>query len=204
MSQPAQAAAAPSLPPTVRRRKLRNFLLNREYQLRFTLVIVGISTALTTGLGWLVYHFLRVASRVVYIRSLDPTDTEAIELQKQLAHNDTILLIALVGFGLVLVLVLAGYGIVVTHKVAGPLFKLTLYMNKIRDGRLSKIYDLRKGDQLVEFFDTFKHMHEALVKRTAEEAERLGRAADEAEQAGAKGVAETLRALKKQKEDSLA
>jgi nitrogen fixation/metabolism regulation signal transduction histidine kinase len=202
MTQPAQAAAAPSA-TAVHRRKLRNFLLNREYQLRFTLVIVGISAALTTGLGWLVYHFLRVASRVVYYRAMDPSDLEAVELQKQLAHNDTILLFALIAFGLVLVLVLGGYGIVVTHKVAGPLFKITAYMNRIRDGHLGKIYDLRKGDQLVEFFDTFKHMHESLTRRSAEESAALGRVADEAERAGAKQVAESLRALKQKKDDFL-
>jgi nitrogen fixation/metabolism regulation signal transduction histidine kinase len=204
MTQPAGAVApaAPEEDPA-KKRKLKNFLLNREYQLRFTVVIVGISAALTSGLGWLVYHFLRVASRVVYYRAMDPTDTEANELQKQLAQNDTILLAALIGFGLLLSIVLTVYGIVVTHKVAGPLFKITLYMNKIRDGRLGKIYDLRKGDQLVEFFESFKEMHAALTRRTEEEIRVIEQAANEAEGAGAKKAAEALRTLKKEKETSL-
>jgi len=34
----------------------------------------------------------------------------------------------------------AVYGIKMTHKVAGPLFKITLYLNKMRDGRLDKVW----------------------------------------------------------------
>jgi hypothetical protein len=100
--------------------------------------------------------------------------------------------------------VLTIYGIVVTHKVAGPLFKISLYMNQIRDGRLGKVDDLRKGDQLLEFFDTFKQMHEALTRRTLEEVAVIDQAARDAEKAGAKGTADTLRDLKARKEESLA
>ena len=51
---------------------------------------------------------------------------------------------------------LAVYGIKMTHKVAGPLFKVSLYLAKMRDGRFDKVYNLRKGDQLVDFYEHFK------------------------------------------------
>ena len=41
--------------------------------------------------------------------------------------------------GLLLLVGLAFYGIKMTHKVAGPLFKVTLYLAKMRDGRLDKV-----------------------------------------------------------------
>src|SRR4051812_47090726 len=112
-SPPATSAPAPH------KRHLRNYLLNREYQLRFTLVIVGISGALTTGLGWLVYHFLRVSTSVM-LTVMDPADPTTQELQQQLRSDDRLLLAALVGFGVLLVAVLTVYGIIFTHKVAGP------------------------------------------------------------------------------------
>ena len=34
---------------------------------------------------------------------------------------------------------LAVYGIKMTHKVAGPLFKVSLYLAKMRDGRFDKV-----------------------------------------------------------------
>lgn len=195
---PASADARPF------KRSVKNYLLDRELQLRYTLVMVAISGALTTGLGWMVYHFIREASEVVSLRALDPTDTEAVHMQQQFAHNDRLLLAGLVGFGLLMCILLAGYGIVLTHKVAGPLFKISTYMNRIRDGKLGRITPLRAGDQLTDFFDTFARMHESLSQRTREEIATLELAVTEVEQAGLREAAERLRALKRQKEESIA
>jgi nitrogen fixation/metabolism regulation signal transduction histidine kinase len=84
----------------------------------------------------------------------------------------------LIGFGLLLSVLLTIYGIVLTHKVAGPLFKVTLYLDKIRDGKLGQVYNLRKGDELVEFFGHFKAAHDALRKQEEGDIELLGRAAE--------------------------
>ena len=48
----------------------------------------------------------------------------------------------LMGTGLLLMVGLALYGIKMTHKVAGPLFKVSLYLAKMRDGRFDKVYNL--------------------------------------------------------------
>lgn len=82
-------------------------------------------------------------------------------------------LLVLILSGLVLVIGLAIYGIKMTHKVAGPLYKITLYMGKMRDGRLDKVYNLRKGDQLVEFYEHFKHAHAGVVAAEKADIERL-------------------------------
>jgi hypothetical protein len=73
------------------------------------------------------------------------------------------ILYVLIGSCLLLTLGLAVYGIKMTHKVAGPLYKITLYMGKMRDGRLDKVYNLRKGDQLVDFYEHFKTAHGGVV-----------------------------------------
>jgi hypothetical protein len=73
------------------------------------------------------------------------------------------ILLVLVGAGLLLVLGLAVYGIKMTHKVAGPLYKVTLYLAKMKDGRYDKVWNLRKGDQLVEFYEHFKAAHAGVV-----------------------------------------
>jgi len=138
------------------KRSVRNYLLNSSYQLRFTGVIVVISAILTGGLGYFVMSKAHEASRVVSVQAMDPENQLAQQLAVQFAHNDRILMFILVGFGLLLSLVLAAYGIVLTHKVAGPLFKVTNHFDKIRDGKLGVVYNLRNGDQLVDFFEHFK------------------------------------------------
>jgi nitrogen fixation/metabolism regulation signal transduction histidine kinase len=155
--------------PHGHKRSLRNYLLDSGYQLRFTGVIVVIAAVLTGGLGYFVMSKAHEASRLVSVRAMDPTDELAQQLAAQFAQNDRILMLILISFGFVLSLVLAGYGIVLTHKVAGPLYKITNHLDQIRDGKLGIVYNLRKGDQLVDFFRHFKGAHDALRHRTEED-----------------------------------
>jgi hypothetical protein len=199
MAETAQAAAPPSSTGGKHHRQLRNYLINRDLQLRFTVIIVAISAVLTGGLGWVVMSKAHEASRVVEVRAMDPTDEMAQQLVAQFAHNDRVLTLVLFAFGLVLCLVLSAYGIVLTHKVAGPLFKVTLYLDKIKNGKLGQVYNLRKGDELVEFFEHFKGAHDALRTRTQQDIALLDKAI--AQVSGP--LAEELQAAKKAKEESL-
>ena len=182
------------------KRSLRNYLLNSSYQLRFTGVIVVISAILTGGLGYFVMSKAREASRVVSVQAMDPENVLANQLAQQFAHNDRILMFVLIGFGFLLSLVLAAYGIVLTHKVAGPLFKITNHLDKIRDGKLGVVYNLRKGDQLVDFFEHFKNAHDALRQRTEEDIALLDKAIGAV---GGSPVADELKAAKQRKVESL-
>jgi hypothetical protein len=181
-------------------RKLRNYLLNLRYQLKYTLTIVGISLLLTGGLGYFVISQAREASRLVNVRAMDPTDELAQQLASQFARNDKLMMLALIGFGLALCVVLTVYGIVMTHKVAGPLYKVSLHLDKMRDGKLGVVYNLRKGDELVDFFAHFKAAHDALRHQTEGDIALLDKAIGAV---GASPVAEELKAAKKAKEESL-
>ena len=182
------------------KRSLRNYLLNSSYQLRFTGVIVVISAILTGGLGYLVLHNAHEASRVVQVRAMDPTDELAQQLVKQFAQGDRVLMVTLIAFGFILSVVLAAYGIVLTHKVAGPLFKVANHLDKIRDGKLGVVYNLRKGDQLVDFFEHFKAAHDALRHQAEEDIALLDKAIGAV---GASPVADELKAAKQRKQESL-
>jgi hypothetical protein len=112
---------------------------------------------------------------------------------------------AMILTGIVLVLGLAVYGIKMTHRVAGPLFKVSLYLSKMRDGRYDKVYNLRKGDQLVDFYDHFKVAHGGVVTMQRDDIARITEVIAAAEAAGAgqhPAVAE-LRALLARKEKSI-
>jgi hypothetical protein len=111
----------------------------------------------------------------------------------------------LVGTGLLLVLGLAAYGIKMTHKVAGPLFKVSLYLKKMRDGRFDKVYNLRKGDQLIDFYEHFRHAHEGVVKMQQADIERVRAviAAAEAAGAGDEPAVRELRELLARKEKAI-
>jgi len=137
---------------------------------------------------------------VVQVRAMDPTDEMAQQLVAQFAHNDKVMLAVLVAFGLLLSVVLSAYGIVLTHKVAGPLYKVTLYLDKMRDGKLGQVYNLRKGDELVEFFEHFKAAHDAIRSRTQEDIALLDKAAAAV---GGGALADELKAARDKKTESL-
>ena len=79
----------------------------------------------------------------------------------------------LVGVGALVTIALLLYGIKMTHRVAGPLYKVTLYMGKLRKGVYDVVYSLRKGDQLVEFYEHFKAGHAGMRGLQEEDVARL-------------------------------
>ena len=112
---------------------------------------------------------------------------------------------AMIATGFALVFGLALYGIKMTHRVAGPLFKVSLYLSKMREGRFDKVYNLRKGDQLVDFYNHFKQAHAGVVTIERGDIERIKKVIGAADNAGAgdhPAIAE-LRALVARKEKSL-
>jgi hypothetical protein len=200
--------------PEAHKRRLRNYLLNRSYQLRYTLIMVVLSSLLTAGLGYVWYQQMRVTSRTIEVKALATLSDEDVQaIKDDMASQDRLRLLVLVGFGVLFAAIVAGYGIMLTHKVAGPLYKMSLDMDKVRDGKLGPLYDLRKGDHLLDFFETFKQMHTALRKETESEVSTLDAAIASTErhlaQAGPQGTGEVarhldaLRALRDRKTASL-
>ena len=68
---------------------------------------------------------------------------------------------------------------------------------------LQLLHPLRKGDMLHGFFATFREMQEAMRARARKEAEQFAGLAAQAEDAGLDKIAAELRALSKQRQDSL-
>jgi methyl-accepting chemotaxis protein len=198
---------AKAVAPPTHRRQLKNLLLDSSYQLRYTFVIVLISAALTTGLGFLVVSKAREATRTIKPGLALLDDETAARVAKDLDASDRTVLLAIAGFGVIFCVAMMGYGIVITHKVAGPLYKISVYLNRIRDGQLGQIYDLRRGDQLHAFYHVFKGMHESLRARTREEVDLIARAVAALEKGNEgsefKRSIEALQELKKRKEESL-
>ncbi|GAB4515061.1 MAG: hypothetical protein Tsb0020_33660 [Haliangiales bacterium] len=85
----------------------------------------------------------------------------------------------LIGVGVFLIFGLTFWGIKMTHHLAGPLYKVELYFAKMREGRFDEVYDLRKGDQLVEFYEQFKAAHHGIKRMQRADIDAL-RAAIEA------------------------
>jgi hypothetical protein len=193
----------------VYKRKVKNYLLDVGLQLRYTATIVFVAVVLTGILGWRIYTATQDTSKVILWTGLvDPA--VANELKEQFQNSDRTVMLGIIGFGVVLVLSIGGVGILLTHKVAGPLYKISSFFGRIRDNRLGPApAKLRKGDELQDFYSSFRDMHNAIRGRTEEDVRVLESALAGLEGGGAgssptvQRALEDLRALCKRKEDSL-
>jgi hypothetical protein len=194
------------------KRKVRNYLLDVGLQLRYTATIVIVAVFLTAGLGFKMYEATRDVSKVILWTSLvDPSS--AAELQAQFSNSDRVVLWTIIGFGVVLVFSVSAVGILITHKVAGPLHKIASLFGRVRENRMGPApASLRKGDELQEFYSTFREMHQALRARVEEDVRVLTNAVSVLEVVPDAGhdrasplqrTLEELRQLRKRKEESL-
>ncbi len=83
-------------------------------------------------------------------------------------------LLWLIGLGsLGVALVLALFGLVLTHRVAGPIHVMGLYIATLAAGRYPRMRPLRKKDELRGFFDRFSEAVDRIREREAEEVRLL-------------------------------
>ena len=113
------------------------------------------------------------------------------------------MLYSLCGALLLLVLLIGLAGIVVTHRVAGPIYKMKLNLKAVADGHLNVPTPLRKGDELVDFFETYRAMVIALRSRQESEIEKLDGAIQALEPKAEPGELESLHALKREMRSAL-
>jgi hypothetical protein len=159
------AEAKPSKPSWGKgyKRSWKNYLLDAHYQLRFTLIMVILAGLVLAVLG---YWVMRTAGRntALGLQQIEARLPENASKVAALHGQEHVILLALIGIGVLLLVALFIYGIMMTHKVAGPIFKIGTHLDKMKDGRYAPVYNLRKGDQLVQFFAHFKAAHGALRK----------------------------------------
>jgi hypothetical protein len=174
---------------------MRNYLLDVGLQVRYTMTIVVVAVTVTAGLGYKMYQATRDISKVIELSGMaDPV--VGAELRGQFAESDKWVLWGIVGFGVVLVFSVSAVGILITHKVAGPLFRIAGFFSRVRESRMGAIPPpLRKGDELQEFYGSFREMHQALRDGIESDAHELGRALSALGEAGGGAGVEQARTL---------
>lgn len=171
MSDP--TAATGLAPPRAKHhRKLSNYLLDKKLQLRYVLLVTILSALIAAALGYMIYDQRRAASESIEhdLQALTETDASHQEFQQQISRglesDDQALIYKMAAVGLGLVVILSAYLVIMTHKVAGPLFKVSMYFDQMAEGRIGNVTPLRHGDMLQDFYGDFKDMHEALRTRS--------------------------------------
>ncbi|MBV8762797.1 MAG: hypothetical protein JO257_36265 [Deltaproteobacteria bacterium] len=180
------------------KRKLANYLLDKGLQLRYVLFVTILSGVIAGALGYLIYHQSATASDSLARAMDDPLFAEVKQTAiAELHSEDRVLVYKMIGLGIGLIVILSAYLVIMTHKVAGPLYKVSLYFDKMADGRIGKVTALRKGDMLQDFYGNFREMHDAVRTRMQSDVITMEGAANglRAKAAGDAKLAEALDAL---------
>jgi methyl-accepting chemotaxis protein len=174
--------------PAGYKRRLRNYLLDSRFQLKYAGFLVAVAVAIAAVMGVVLYQSTRAVvegssalveeSRKVsdvsrmnvkdlasdadlqaaFARESEAHDRVIADQQRALLQRQKGMLVSLVG-GLALMVVAIGlFGIYFTHKVAGPVFKMKRLLRRVGEGNLVVEEQLRKKDELQDFFDAFTRM----------------------------------------------
>jgi methyl-accepting chemotaxis protein len=230
-----QTASMSSSPTSKRhQRKLRNLLLDRHFQLKYSAYFLGLALFLSASLGvllWRVSVELIAQSResvalgedivqrgqallleskkvsdvvkmnIVDAYADDPALLEVFQgeanrhdallengqtqlqgntqsLRKQsdtIAREHRFFTIVLISALVVLFVAVGLGGIVVTHRIAGPIFKMKRLLRDLGEGYLRMPTPLRKGDDLQDFFEEFARTVDRLRERKTGELDQLNR-----------------------------
>lgn len=185
-------SASPGGPPVYRRR-LSNYLLDKRLQLRYVIVVSLLSAIICGVLGTLIYRQEQQASTFLEedLKELTAGDASLRDFQAEVARDmesrDKALVGKMIGAGFGLVLILSIYLVVMTHKVAGPLYKVSMYFDQMSRGRFAKVTPLRRGDMLQDFFSSFQETSEEMRKRMQADLDVMERAVKASRNANASG-----------------
>lgn len=261
----ADAATAPAAAGGGRhQRRLRNYLLDTRFQLKYTAYLVVIAVVLSGSLGFILWRTSgavlaqshstvnkgeqvvafgkqvveesRKVSAVVQMNIVKDeayqdnpelleafkTDAQAQDdrLKKQqqeleaqssalkqqsadIATQQKTMLTSLTAVLLLLVFGIGVAGILVTHKVAGPIYKMKRQIREVGEGRLKIPGSLRKGDELVDFFEAFNDMVVAWRTRQEHEIALLDKAMAALEGKADSQDLEGLKKLRAQMQETL-
>jgi hypothetical protein len=148
----------PSVRPHVVRRK---YLLDTGFQLRYILRLAALGGGGVLLVGVLAY-------RIHLAAVMEPGATP----ETLVASGQTLLWLAGVG-ALGMAGVLALFGLLLTHRVAGPIHVMSLYIATLAAGRYPRMRPLRKKDELRGFFDRLSEAVDRIREREAEEVRLL-------------------------------
>lgn len=161
---PSETATTPSTPARLGR---RTYVIDRGFQLKYTLMLVISAAVISAVFGGLMF--------VAHADAVAEISAEA-GLSESAARTESTLLWLLGGMTVLMAAALALFGILITHRVAGPVYVMSHYVSVLAKGRYPVMRPLRKGDELRAFFDRFQGAIEAMRKREAEEAEVIASA----------------------------
>ncbi len=142
------------------KQRRRTYLIKTGLQLRYMGIIISTMLMVAFGVGWIIYHtsWSKIAN------------TPDLTLDKLSTIFDSVNGI-LIKWIVVFIFVIAILSIFVSHKIAGPVYRLEETTRIIASGDLTYQIHLRHGDELRDLQEAFNKMSDSLRNMVAKDRE---------------------------------
>lgn len=160
----------PQSTPVPYKRSVKNFVLDRRFQFKYTGLIVLASGLIFGATEYAIYDKVRENSELAGLTD-DPA--MAAQLRRELEAEDRKVLLQLVGLWFALVSVLSVVGILATHRIVGPIYVVDRYIQRIKNGEPIHPRPLRRGDEFQALYHHVNEMAMTLRQERVQDAEAL-------------------------------
>ena len=148
----------------------RIYIINPDFQYRFCLILCGIAFVISLIYPLVVFDIINMLQTdYEQVSSMLPANAPSIDFE-EIKKGTMFLLFMVVVAILCLTFVL---GILISHKIAGPMYKMTMFLQKIREGGVIHELTFRDGDQFEEVAEELNETLEYLTSRDEDELEYL-------------------------------
>lgn len=150
--------------------KRHTYLIKTGLQLRYMGILIVCMLTVAFGVGWIIYHTTWSQIALTPDLSLD----KLYLIFENVNHQ-------LVWWVLAFIVIIGFISVFVSHKIAGPVYRLEETTKLIAAGDLTHKVHLRQGDELGDLQDAFNSMSDSLcnmVKKDREVIDRLGKTGD--------------------------
>jgi nitrogen fixation/metabolism regulation signal transduction histidine kinase len=174
-------------------KKRKKIILDKKFQLKTTFSIIGITSIIVTIIiGLISYNMANNNNKLSNIIVIQKNVVEALLTysQENQSREDRILInniskshdknisniqniIELNYKFLFIIIIVSVFQCIIlflilikkTHKISGPIYVMSKYIDEIINGNFPKTRPLRKGDELKEIYDLFIKMIDTLAER---------------------------------------
>lgn len=148
------------------KQKRRIYLIKTGLQLRYMGILIACMLTVALGVGWIIYH-------TSWSQIVNTPDLSLDKLYIIFENVNRQLTWWILGF----IAIIAALSLFVSHKIAGPVYRLEETTKLIASGDLTHQVHLRQGDELSDLQDAFNTMSESLSKMVYKDREIIERLA---------------------------
>jgi signal transduction histidine kinase len=136
----------------MKKRYLINYLIRKKFQIRISIkfLLIGI---LSSFLGGIV---------VFYAMNNILSNFVPFTIHSQIYSS---ILLRLIPSSIVLILIIFAYCIIITHRIAGPIYRLEETIDKLSKGEKADFIVLRDGDELTDLANKMNKLVEKLNEK---------------------------------------